>query len=196
MTMESKKSSHIEYQVADTIRLRKSGRAYAHREIEKEKINSLFEAARWAPSSMNEQPWAYIYATKDQPELWNKLFDALMEGNQIWAKHAPLLVLSLARKNYKGNDEVNSTAKYDMGGANAFLSLQATGMGLNVHQMGGFKKKDIMESLNIPDSFEPTVILAIGYPGDPDQLPEHLKKREEAPRYRVVQQEFVMNKSF
>jgi len=145
---------------------------------------------------MNEQPWTYIYATRDQSDLWNRIFDSLMEGNQIWAKDAPLLVLSLARKNFSNGTGTNHAAKYDMGGANAFLSLQATAMGLNVHQMGGFKKHEVVKNLSIPDSFEPTVIMAIGYPGDPDNLPENLKKRELSPRFRKVQDEFVMNKSF
>ncbi len=194
--MERNNSSTIEHPLSEPIKQRRSGRAYSGDPVEPEKIKSLFEAARWAPSSMNEQPWTYIYATKDQPELWHKLFEALMEGNQVWAKDAPLLVLSLARKKFSRGDHINQAATYDLGGANAFLSLQATAMGLNVHQMGGFRKEKVIKSLNIPDSFEPIVIMAIGYSGDPGKLPENLKKREQSPRYRMEQNEFVMNKSF
>src|SRR4051812_9670583 len=124
-------SADIESPVLDVIRHRKSRRAYNGQPIEEEKIRSLFEAARWAPSSMNDQPWAYIYATKGQP-LWERLFDSLNEGNKIWAKDAYLLVLSLARKTFAINGRPNAAAKYDLGAADAFLTLQATDLGLNI----------------------------------------------------------------
>lgn len=189
-------SVDFESPVIDLIRERRSRRAYSAKPVEKEKIKSLFEAARWAPSSVNDQPWLYLYATKDQPELWKKLWDLLNEGNKIWAKDAPLLVLSLARKNFTFNGNTNGSAKYDLGGANAFLTLQGTAMGLNVHQMGGYDRAGAIHSLNIPDEYELGVMLAIGYTGDPDSLPENLKQREMAPRLRRVQHEFVMNKAF
>ncbi|MEQ8361227.1 MAG: nitroreductase family protein [Cyclobacteriaceae bacterium] len=194
--MIEKQSSKTEYPVSDVIKQRRSKRSYLDKPVQQEKINSLFEAARWAPSSMNEQPWVYLYATKDQVELWNKLFNTLMEGNKIWVKDAPLLVLSLARKNFERNDTTNATAKYDLGGANAFLSLQATEMGLNVHQMGGFDAQKVRADLNVPDHYEIGVIMAIGYSGDPDQLPENLQLREVAPRIRKPQNEFVLNEIF
>ena len=190
------KSTQIEAQVLTEIQLRKSRRAYANKKIEPEKIQSLFEAARWAPSSMNEQPWTYIYATKDQPELWDKLFSTLNDGNKTWAGNASLLILSLARKNHIRNDQPNGSAKYDLGGANAFLSLQATHLGLNVHQMGGYDRAKAKEILHISDAYDFGVMMAIGYPGDAESLPEGLKQREVAPRERYVQQEFAMNKSF
>ena len=189
-------SSEFESPVLDVIKKRRSRRAYDQRLIESEKIRSLFEAARWAPSSMNDQPWKYIYATKDQPEFWNKIFQTLNDGNKAWVKDAPLLVVSLARKNFTLNNLPNVAAKYDLGGANAFLSLQATELGLNVHQMGGYHPQMLRENLNIPEAYEPGVIMAIGYPGDPNSLSENLKKRELAPRMRLVRDEFVMNKSF
>ena len=189
-------STDFESPVLETIQNRRSKRAYLAKPIEQDKIQSLFEAARWAPSSVNEQPWMYIYATKDQPELWQKLFDSLNENNKIWVKHAPLLILSLARKNFARNDQPNESAKYDLGGANAFLSLQATHLGLNVHQMGGYNRQKAKDNLNIPATLELGVIMAIGYPGDPEMLPEHLKQRELAPRHRFLQEEFVMNKTF
>lgn len=190
------KSAEFESPIMDVIRMRRSRRAYAPAPVEPEKINSLFEAARWAPSSVNEQPWIYLYATKDQPELWGKIFDALNEGNKIWAQNAPLLIVSLVRKNFIRNDHPNTSARYDLGAANAFLSLQAAHLGLNVHQMGGFDNARLKENLNVPDNYEPVVVLAIGYPGDVQTLPDHLKQRELAPRERYLQQEFVMNKSF
>ena len=195
--IDSPNGSEIESPVIDLIRDRRSRRAYSQKPIEPEKIKSLFEAARWAPSSMNDQPWRYLYATRqDQPELWEKLWDILNEGNKIWTKDAPLLVLSMARKHFTINGSINSSSKYDLGGANAFLSLQGTAMGLNIHQMGGYDRAKAISSFNIPDDFELGVILAIGYYGDPESLPENLKMREVAPRLRRVQEEFVMNKPF
>ena len=161
-----------------------------------DRINSLFEATRWAPSSTNEQPWVYIYATRDQVELWDKLFSCLNEGNKIWAKDAPLLILSLARKNFTRFSGTNTYAMYDLGGANSFLSLQAVELGLQVRQMAGFHHDKAIDQLNIPDTFEIGVFIAVGYPGDPETLPEKLKLREAAPRERFIQQEFVMNRTF
>lgn len=190
------KSNTIEHPVFAEIRERKSRRAYLPAPVSGEAIKSLFEAARWAPSSSNEQPWAYLYATKDQPELWDKIFDSLMEGNKLWAREAPLLVVSMVRKNFLKNDKPNGSARFDLGAANAFLSLQATHLGLNVHQMGGFEKEKIIRNLNIPDTHEPVVVLAIGYPGTPEQLAEPFKTRETAPRERFTQEFFVMNNTF
>jgi nitroreductase len=119
-------SPEFESDILEIIKNRRSRRAFVGNPIEKEKIKSLFEAARWAPSSANEQPWAYVYATKDQPVLWNKIFETLNEGNKVWAREAPLLVVSLSRKYHARNDQLNNSAKYDVGAANAFLSLQAT----------------------------------------------------------------------
>jgi nitroreductase len=190
------KSTDFQAPLLDAIQQRRSKRAYSDKSVEEEKINSLFEAARWAPSSVNEQPWLYLYATKDQTDLWSKIFETLNDGNKIWAKNAPLLIVSLARKNFIRNDHPNSSARYDLGGANALMSIQAAHLGLNVHQMGGFNAEALRKNLNIPDTYDPVVILAIGYPGDVQTLPEHLKIRELAPRERYVQQEFVMNKPF
>lgn len=189
-------STEFESPVLDIIKNRKSRRAYLSKPVEVEKIKSLFEAAKWAPSSMNDQPWTYIYATKDQPELWNKIYDALNDGNKPWAKEAPLLIVSLARKNFALNGKPNASAKYDLGAANAFLTLQATALELNIHQMGGYHRDLLITNLNIPEEYETGVIMAVGYLGSPDGLPENLKERELAPRQRHVQREFVRNQTF
>ncbi|HEX5172130.1 MAG TPA: nitroreductase family protein [Cyclobacteriaceae bacterium] len=188
-------SSATEHPVIDVIKKRRSARAFADMHVEEEKIDSLFEAARWAPSSVNEQPWRYIYAVKDQL-LWSKIYEALNESNQVWVKNAPLLVASFALKNFSLHDRLNSFAKYDLGAANAFLSLQATGLGLQIHQIGGYNAHQLRENLQIPEEFELGAVLAIGYAGDPELLPEHLKVRELSPRQRIRQSEFVMNTAF
>lgn len=190
------KSADFGAPVLDVIQKRRSRRAYAGKMVEPEKIRSLFEAARWAPSSLNEQPWFYVYATKEQETLWNKIFDSLKEGNKVWARHAPLLILGLARKNFIRFDAPNPSARYDLGAANAFLSLQAAHLGLNVHQIAGFDPATAIQNLGIPNHYDPVIVMAIGYPGDASTLPESLKVRETAPRERYVEQEFVMNRSF
>ena len=190
------RSTEIEMPLLDVIEQRRSKRSYAETLIEPSKIQSLFEAARWAPSSSNEQPWSYIYATRDQTELWNKLFEALLDLNKVWVEHAPLLVLGLIRKNFISNGKPNTYAIYDLGAANALLSLQATHIGLNVHQMGGFNREIAKENMKVPDTHEVVVMMAIGYPGNLEKLPENLKQREMAPRQRYIQDEFVMNKTF
>lgn len=191
-----KKSTEIERPILELIKQRRSRRAYDDKLVEVEKIQAMFEAARWAPSSGNEQPWTYLYATKEQVELYQKIFDSLMDGNKIWVARAPLLIVAMVRKNFIRNDKPNGSAKYDLGAANAFLSLQATQLGLNVHQMGGFDKEMAQTLLNIPSNYEPVVILAAGYLGDVETLPESLKERELALRERYTQEAFVTNKEF
>src|SRR5205085_4829387 len=156
-TRSMQKSSEFHSPVLEVIRQRRSRRAYSEKLVEGEKIQSLFEAARWAPSSVNEQPWLYLYATKDQPQLWDKIFESLNDGNKIWVNKAPLLIVSLVRKNFMRNDRPNNSARYDLGAANAFLSLQATNLGLNVHQMGGFNHEVLKQNLNIPDTYESVI---------------------------------------
>jgi nitroreductase len=190
------KSSTIEHPVTALIQNRKSVRAFSAAPIEPEKIYSLFEATRWAPSSANEQPWVYIYATRDQTPLWDILFNCLDDGNKLWTKEAPLLIVSLARKYFTRYSSANAHAMYDLGGANSFLSLQAVELGLQVRQMAGFYEAKAKADLHIPETFDIGVFLAVGYPGDPASLPEKLKLRELAPRERFLQQEFVMNRIF
>lgn len=190
------KSADFASPVMEVIQKRRSRRAYSGRMVEPDKIRSLFEAARWAPSSLNEQPWYYIYATKDQETLWHKIFESLKEGNKVWARHAPLLILSLARKNFIRFEAPNPSARYDLGAANAFLSLQAAHLGLNVHQIAGFEHDVAVKNLGVPDLYEPVIVMAIGYPGDAEMLPENLKAREVAPRERYIEREFVRNMAF
>lgn len=196
MEMARQKSSQLDHPVSDLIRKRKSTRVYTQQLVPKEKIYSLFEATRWAPSSTNEQPWLYLYATRDQVELWNKFIEPLNEGNKVWVKDAPLLILSLARKDFQRNGLPNAYAMYDLGGANSMLSLQAVELGLQTRQMAGFNRGVARKLLNIPETYELGVFIAVGYPGDPDTLPEIVKAKELAPRERFVQQEFVRNSTF
>jgi nitroreductase len=196
MSMSTEETLTLENPILDVIARRRSSRAYAPAPVTSKQIETLFESARWAPSSMNEQPWRYLYATTDKKVLWSGIFDTLNDSNKIWAKNAPLLVVSMAKKTFSINERPNPSAQYDLGGANAFLSLQATAMGLNVHQMGGYDHEALRHNLNIPDEFELGVVMAIGFPGDPENLPEALRQRERAPRNRRPQSAFVASQSF
>lgn len=171
------KSDKPEHPVSDLIKNRRSIRVFRNEPVSTEKIYSLFEATRWAPSSTNEQPWLYLYATPEQQELWQNMIEPLSDGNKVWVKDAPLLILSLARKNFLRNGFGNFYAMYDLGGANAMLALQAVEMGLQVRQMAGFNREKAKALLHIPDDFEIGVFIAVGYPGDPESLPEPIKPR-------------------
>ena len=197
--MESKsrqKSAAVDYPVSDLIKNRKSTRAYTEEMVSEEKIFSLFEATRWSASSTNEQPWIYLYATRDQSELWANLIEPLNESNKVWVKEAPLLILSLARKDFLRNGQENYYALYDLGGANSLLALQAVALGLQVRQMAGFNRELARQLLNIPESLELGVFISVGYPGDPSLLPDGIKSKELAPRERFLQNEFVRNSIF
>jgi nitroreductase len=188
-TMEKLADNH--HPINDLIRARWSPRAFSTRPVEPEVLRSLFEAARWAPSSMNAQPWAFLTAALDrQPEAHARLVETLGENNRRWASNAPVLVLALA-KTEREPGQANRTASYDLGQAVALLSLQATELGIYVHQMGGFNLALARELFAIPPEYEPWVVLAIGYPGEVDTLPEDMRQRELSGRLRKPQDEFV-----
>jgi nitroreductase len=190
------KSKEVAYPVSDLIRNRRSIRSFSGEPVNEGKIRSLFEATRWAPSSTNEQPWYYLYVTRDQNELWDKYIDCLTDNNKIWAKGAALLIFSMSRKQFTRNNLDNAHALYDLGGANSFLAIQAVELGLQVRQMAGFNIDKVKENLGVPDNFIPGVFIAVGYPGNVASLPEYLQVREAAPRERFIQEEFVANGLF
>jgi nitroreductase len=152
---------------------------------------SLFEAARWAPSSSNNQPWRYIFASKNDSEKHHQILDCLVEGNKIWAVNAPLLIITLAKtltntgKPYKHNF-------YDTGAANMSLALQAAALGMQAHIMGGFDVEKVKKSFLLDDSLEPIVIIAVGYPGNIDLLPENLRIKENL-RERFSLESLILN---
>lgn len=185
------KPAEIKYPVHSLIRERWSPRAFDDRPVEREKLLQLFEAARWAASCFNEQPWRFIIATREIPEVYQKLFDCMVEANQIWAKQAPVLMLSLAEKNFAYNQKLNRHFMHDLGLAMGNFSLQATELGLFVHQMAGFSTDKARENLKLPDDVEPAAMVAIGYAGDLDTLPEKLKTKELEPRVRKPISELV-----
>jgi nitroreductase len=187
------KPASTDHPVTDLIRDRWSPRAFAAKPIDKKVLASLFEAARWAPSSSNDQPWAYFVATKDDSENFAKTLGVLVEFNAGWAQHAQALVLAVSRLNFQHDSSPNRNAFYDTGAASALLSVEATARGLAVHQMAGFDQQKAKQVFQIPSGWEPIAAMAIGYPGAPDSLPDKLRDREVAPRTRKPLSEFVMS---
>lgn len=181
----------LEIPLHELIKNRWSPRAFDARPVEPEKLRSLFEAARWAASSMNSQPWYFIVATKDDPETFGRVLQSFVEFNRSWAKNAPVLALSVARMNFEHNGEPNRYAFHDVGQAAANLALQAHALGLQVHQMGGILPEKARELFAIPEGYDVVAGIALGYPGDPESLPEKLKERELAPRTRKATSSFV-----
>ncbi|MBX3236707.1 MAG: nitroreductase family protein [Nitrospiraceae bacterium] len=178
------KPAETESPIHDLLRRRWSPRAYAERMVEPDKVRSLLEAARWAPSSNNEQPWSIVLATKEDAEGYARLLNCLKEGNRKWAFRAPILMLSVARLNFEDEGTPNRHALHDTGMAILSLALQATALGLIAHQMAGFDIERARVELRIPAGHEPVAMIAVGYPGEPDVLPDYLKQREVAPRER------------
>lgn len=178
------KPAETQFPIHDLLRRRWSPRAYSEQMVEIEKLQSLFEAARWAPSSNNEQPWHFIVGTKADPAAYDRLFACLNEGNKKWVFRAPVLMLSVARLNFEDEGTPNRHAWHDTGMAALSLALQATAMGLIAHQMAGFNIEKARTDLGIPTGHEPVAMIAVGYPGDPAELPDYLRERELKPRER------------
>lgn len=186
-----KKTAETSVPIHNLISERWSPRAFADRPVEPERLRSLFEAARWAASSYNGQPWYFIIATKDDPANYQRVLDCLVEFNQGWAKQAAVLALSVAKLKFDHNGEPNRHAFHDVGQAAATLALQAHHLGLAVHQMAGILPDKARQIFDIPDGYEAVAGIAIGYPGEPHTLPDHLKERELAPRERKPLDSFV-----
>lgn len=187
------KPAPTEHEVYELIRRRWSPRAFSRAPIADATLRSLFEAARWAASCFNEQPWRFIVARREDDAAFARLASCLTESNQRWAESAAVLMLSLASRTFARNGEPNRHALHDVGLAAAQLTLQATALGLAVHQMAGFSSQRARELLAVPEAFEPVAMIAVGYPGDPDQLPEDLRQRELGGRLRRPQAEFVFS---
>jgi nitroreductase len=184
------KPADTQHPIHDLLARRWSPRAFADQPVAADVLRSLWEAARWAPSSANHQPWSFLVATRDDQQEFGRMLGCLVEGNQIWAKQAPVLMISVAGKLDRDNDP-NAHAWYDVGQAVISLSVQATALGLFVHQMAGILPDKIRELYQIPDSHEPVTGLALGYPGTTEQLSDKLRQREIAARTRKPIGEFV-----
>lgn len=187
------KAAPTDYPINDLLRDRWSPRAFSDKPLPPEILRSLFEAARWAPSSSNEQPWAFLVATKDDPEAHARLSSVLVEANQFWAKHAPVLAVAVSQLEFARTGQPNRNAFYDTGAAVADLTVEATSRGLFVHQMAGFDPQKTIELYQIPKGWQPIAAFVIGYYGDAQSLPGNLRERELAARSRKPVGSFVMS---
>jgi len=171
-----------------------SPRALSGEPISQADLNRLLEAARWAPSTYNEQEWRYLYARRDTP-AWKIHFDLLMEANQQWCKDAGALLVIISKKTFTRNGKPNPVHTFDAGLSCMNLMLQATAMGLVAHGMAGFDRDKARRDLNVPDDFQVEAMVAIGRPGDPDKLPEHFREMEK-PSDRKKISEFAREGAF
>ena len=186
------KSNQINNPILPLLETRKSIRAFALTPVEQEKLNSIFEAARWSFSTSNQQPWRFIYAHKNQP-LWQTIFNTLMDGNKPWNQNTPVLILAMAAKNMSNGNNYHYNL-HDLGAATMAMNIQAVSMGLQLHPMAGFYKDKAIELLNIPDSLTPATMLALGYPGQYFSALNEFQQNSETTRgERFLQVEFVFN---
>ena len=188
--MTDKKAS-IDYPIHELLAERWSPYGFEDRPVAQADLRSLFEAARWAASSYNEQPWNFFVATKENPEEFARLLSCLVEANQEWAKAAPVLVLGVVSLKFSRNNKDNRAAVHDLGLAAGNLVVEATARGLCVHQMIGILPGKAREVYQIPEHYEAWTAMAIGYKADPAKLPDALKERDLTPRQRKPLSQFV-----
>lgn len=173
-----------------------SPRAFDASPIDPKDINALLEAARWAPSCFNAQPWAFLLATREDEAAHKQMVGCLVEGNQTWAKNAPLLMVGLARKTFEHNDKPNNHARHDLGLAAAQLTIEATARDLYVHQMAGIQSDKIRDVYQVPDEWDIVTGIAIGKMGNADDLSDDMAEREKAERSRKPRSAFVFKDRF
>ena len=179
------------YPLHELLRDRWSPLAFADRPVERETLAALFEAARWAPSCYNEQPWTFVVATRDDSVAFDRLAACLVDANRVWAARAPVLMLAIAKLHFGQNRRENRHAWYDLGQAMAHLTVQAGASGLLVHQMAGFDPAEARQTYGIPESHEAAAMAALGYYGNLADLPNSLRQRETAPRQRRPLEQIV-----
>jgi nitroreductase len=194
--MTSPKAAKTDHPVLELVTKRWSPYAFSNKSVSEADLRSLFEAARWAASSYNEQPWRYIVATKANPKEFERLLSCLVEGNQAWAKDVPVLALGCIVEKFAHNGKPNAAAQHDLGLASATLTMEATSRGLVVHQMIGIQPDKAREVYAIPADVRPLTALAIGYLGDVTAIDEKLRERDTTPRSRKTQAEFVFGGTF
>jgi nitroreductase len=189
--MSDSRQATPDHPIHDLMVRRWSPYVFADRPVEPAKLARLFEAARWAASSFNEQPWRYILATKADGAGYEAVLNCLVEANQAWAKFVPALALGCVKKTFSRNGKPNRVCEHDLGLANAQLTLQAMELGLHIHMMAGIEPSRIRATFKVPDDFEPLVAVAIGYHGQNPQVPDDIAKRDTGTRQRKPLSETV-----
>ena len=192
MTHNSAKDAQVDHPIHELLAVRYSPYAFDARPVERSKLLSCLEAARWAASSFNEQPWSFIVAGREDGDAFEGLLGSLVEANQAWAGNAGVLILTVISRSFSRNDKPNRVAEHDLGLAAANLTIQATALGLASHQMAGVNLARARQTYNIPDSHDPVTMIALGYAADPASISdEQLAERDRAPRSRKPLAEFV-----
>ena len=188
------KVANTKYPVIDLIRNRWSARAFSKKSIVDNDLFTLFEAAHWAASSSNEQPWRYLYAKREDGEAFEKMANCLLPGNQPWAKNAAVLILCLVKTSCGADNRMNTVAQHDLGLANATLLLQAVSQNIYGHMMGGYDKAKTRKDFNIPEGYDTVIFMALGYLDSADTLEEPFKTRELTARTRKDLSDIVFHK--
>lgn len=178
---------HPEYPIEKLFIRRWSPRSLSGQPLTEQELMTLFEAARWAPSTYNEQEWRFLYARRESPH-WQTFFDLLMDANKAWCRNAAVLVVVLARKTFTRNGKPNPVHLFDTGSAWENLALQATAMGIVSHGMAGFDFEQARSVLRVPDEYAVAAMFALGRPGNPDDLPPELRERETITGRRPVRE--------
>jgi len=170
-----------------------SARSFSDRKVSSSDLAKVFEAARWAASSNNEQPWRFLAGVRNSA-TYSKIHSALVGFNQSWAGAAPVLILGVASTKFTANGNANGYAFYDLGAASSYLTLQAAALGLSTHQMAGYDHDGLRKALVIPEDYVLGSVIALGYQGEPAALPnQQLLERELAPRQRKPLRELVFS---
>lgn len=191
------KHASADHPILDHIAQRFSPYVFEPRDVEREKLLSCLEAARWAASSFNEQPWSFLVAERSDRDAFSAMLDCLVEANQEWAKEAGVLLITVAAETFSRNNKPNRVCDHDIGLAAGNLTMQATALGLCVHQMAGVNLSKTRQVYGIPDSHHPLTAIAIGYAGDVSNAAnEQHAERDSAPRSRKPLGEFVFHQAW
>ncbi|MFH0946138.1 MAG: nitroreductase family protein [Planctomycetota bacterium] len=185
------KRAITDHEIHELIATRWSPYGFQDRAVPVDDLRALLEAARWAPSSYNEQPWSFIVATREDADAHARALSCLVEANQAWARAVPVLLLCCTSLQFRRTGKPNGVALHDLGLAAANLSLEATSRGLAVHQMAGILPGRIRELYAVPAGVQPVTAIAVGYAAAPETLPETLGQRDTAPRGRRPLADFV-----
>lgn len=184
-SLDAKTREEVGAEIHPLLEKRWSPYAFSSRPVSDADLLKLMEAARWTMSSYNEQPWRYLVATRDDNAAFDKLLSCLVEANQAWAKNAPVLMLGFHHTAFSRNGKANGVSLHDLGAASALLTVQATALGLHVHQMAGIDKDRIRELFKLPEAVEPATAIAIGYlAGEGDEVDDELRDRDSGAQAR------------
>jgi nitroreductase len=195
-TLQQTKRAETDAPIHELIATRWSPRAFSSRDISNQDLKSLLEAARWAASSFNEQPWRFYIARKSDGEAFKRLLETLVPFNQAWAGKAPVLIITAAKNTFSHSGKPNYHALHDSGNALGYLMLQATALGLHTHAMAGFDHEKARQAIGLPDDYDVAAAVAVGYAAAPETLPDEMREREVAKRQRKPLSELAFGSRF